>query len=409
MNIFSSFFERPGVEKAGMLIGFLLVENNIALLPNVGSLYYAFMLSALLYMLLKERISFGIFAMLGLYVTCLLSIWINDVPAFFQPYPRFFTFLMITLLVSPAINNDALTRFRTQVFVTILWLLKYVIIASVIYALMGGGYHRFVYFQGVTNHSMMMGPFAALCSLFCVYRLLANSCDKQDKKEKIHYGVILLFALFCLLQAASRTAFLGTLASIAMFLAVYYRDQLGKYLKIVVAICVVLALSFPIWSRYMDRLEMKNQGSTELNINSREVHWMQRLNEFQSSPFWGIGFASVSMSANEGSTFSLDGKVESGSSWLSVLSMTGLFGFLGFLSIFLIVLKRAWRMWYDTPLLSGFLIAMLCFWALHMMAEGYIFAGGNSLAFCVWLTLGVIYGVTGNKDLAYELQQKLAG
>ena len=44
-----------------------------------------------------------------------------------------------------------------------------------------------------------------------------------------------------------------------------------------------------------------------------------------------------------------------------------------------------------------------------MMAEGYIFAGGNSLAFCVWLTLGVIYGVTGNKDLAYELQQKLAG
>ncbi|WP_455621148.1 O-antigen ligase family protein [Parabacteroides sp.] len=407
MNIFSSFFERPGVEKAGILIGFLLVENNIALLPNVGSLYYAIMLAALLYMLLKEQISFGVLTMLGLYATCLLSIWINNVPVFFQPYPRFLTFLMITLLVSPAICNNALTRFRSQVFVTIMWLLRYVIIASFFYGLMGGGY-KFVYFQGVTNHSMMLGPFAALCTLFSVYRLLSISQDEQNKRVRIFHALLLLLSLYCLLQAASRTAFFGTLVSVAVFLTVYYRNELGRYLKVIIAVCAVSVFTFPVWNRYMDKLEMKNQGGTELNINSREEHWKQRWNEFQSNPFWGIGFASVNMDTAEGSNFSQEGKVETGSSWLSILSMTGLFGFAAFFSLFLITLKRAWQMWYDTPLLSSFLIAVLCFWTLHMMAEGYVYAGGNSLAFCVWLTLGVIYGVTNNRDLAYELQQKLA-
>lgn len=391
-----------------MLIGFLLVENNIALLPNVGSLYYVFMLAALLYMILKERISSRVLAMPGLYLACLLSVWINDIPTFFQPYQRFLTFLMITLLVSPAIYNDVFTRFRSQVFVTIIWLLRYVIIASVIYGLMGGGSIP-MYFQGVTNHSMVLGPFAALCSLFSIYQLLANSQDEQGKKVKMFYGILLLLSLYCLLQAASRAAFWGTLVSVAVFWAVYYRNELGRYLKAIIVVCTVLVLTFPIWNRYMDKLEMKNRGNTsELNINSREEHWEQRWNEFNSSPFWGIGFSSVDTNASMGSNFSQDGKVETGSSWLSILSMTGLFGFVAFLSIFIIALKRAWYMWYETPLLSGFLIAILCFWTLHMMAEGYIYAGGNSLAFCVWLTLGVIYGVTSNKDLAHELQQKLA-
>lgn len=407
MNFYSSFIERSGIERAGMLIGFLLVENNITMLPNVGAMYYAFLLLALLYMLLKERVVFGTLSMLGLYATCLVSIWINDVPAFFQPYSRFLTFLLVTVLVSPLICNDALTRFRSQVFVTIMSLLKYVIIASFIYAMMGGGYFRTGggYFQGVTNHSMLMGPFAALCALLCVYRLMANS---YDRKQKMYYVLILLFSLFCLLQAASRTAFLGAIASMAVFFAVYYRHQLGKYLKTVVIVGVVLAFSFPIWGRYMDKLQEKNSNKTELNVSSRETHWKQRIKEFHSSPFWGIGFSTVDVTAQKGSTFSSTGGVETGSSWLSILSMTGVFGFAAFLTVFLVVLRRAWKVWNDTPLLSAFFVAILCFWAMHMMAEGYIYAGGNSLAFCVWLAFGVIYGVTNNKELAYELQQKLA-
>lgn len=404
-NVLYRFIESSEVERVGMLIAFLLVENNITFLPNVGPLYYLFMLIALLFLLLKQQSSCGSLLMLGLYIACILSIVNNDIPAFFQPWQRFFTFLLITALVSPTIYNETFVRFKTQSFITIVRLLQYVIFASAIYGLMGGGY-KFKYFQGITNHSMILGPFAAICTLFCVLQLLAHP-DK--KKLKIRYGVLLLVALFCLLQAASRTAFLATIVAVMVFLAVYYRNALGRYMKIVIAICVMLFLTFPVWSRYTDKLESKNMGNiAELNINSREEHWEQRWIEFKSSPFIGIGFSVVSTTSRTGSTFSQDGKVETGSSWLSLLSMTGLFGFLAFLAVFVNGLRKAWNLWAETPLLSGFLIAILCFWILHMMAEGYIFAGGNSLAFCVWLTLGTVYGIASNNQIAHELQQKLA-
>ncbi len=395
-----------GIEKVGLLIGFFLVENNIAMLPHVGSLYYVFMFVALLFLLNKGRISHGSITMLGLYLACLASIWLNDIPAFFQPFPRFISFLLITLLVSPAIINEAFTRFRSQVFVTIIKLLPYVIVASVLYGLVGRGYDK-NYFQGVTNHSMLLGPFAALCTLYCVYRLLQ---DWDQKKTKRNYGILLLLSLYCLLQAASRTAFSGTILAVVVFLAVYYRNKLGRFFRIVIVGSVVLVTTFPLWSRYMDLMEQKNRGNiTELDVDTREELWEQRMVEFKSSPFWGIGFSSVSTNALTGSTFADDGKVETGSSWLSILSMTGIFGFIAFFGVYLSALKRAWKLCRSTPLLSGFLLSVLCFWTIHMVAEGYIYAGGSPLFFCVWLVFGVICGVSNNKKLAYELQQKLAG
>ena len=115
----SAFYALSGVDRVGLLIGFLLVENNISMLPNVGPLYYGFMLLALLYLLKKEQLAIGSLSMVGLYFVCIVSIWINDVPEFFQPYQRFMTFLLITLLVSPVLYNNAFVRFRSQVFVTI--------------------------------------------------------------------------------------------------------------------------------------------------------------------------------------------------------------------------------------------------------------------------------------------------
>lgn len=404
-RLLSAFYGLSGEQRAGMLVGLLLVENNIPILPNVGSAYYALMLAALLYVLPKERISVVSLPMLGLYAVCLLSVWLNDVAAIFQPYPRFITFFMITLLVSPTISNDAFARFRFRVFTTIVKLLRYVIFASVIYAMMGGGYgKRDSYFQGITNQSMMLGPFAAMCLFYCVYCLIFYV---KERKKMWIYGILTLCSLFCLLQAGSRAAFLGALISVVVFLAIYFHNEMGRYLKVVGAVCVVLVLSFPVWGRYMDKLEKKNQGNMELNTGSRQSHWEQRLIEFRSSPAWGIGFSAVATDAQNGSTFNADGKVETGSSWLNILSMTGLFGFVIFLSVWIIAIVKIWRMWNEFPLLSGFLMSMLCFWSMHMMAEGYIYAGGSSLAFCVWLVLGVVYGVANNKDLAYELHQKL--
>ncbi len=393
-----------GPEKVGVLIGIILVANNISFIPGVASIYYLVMLAALIYVFVKST-SVRVSGVMGwLYVACILSLVFNDIPSFFNPYPRFITFFMMTILVSPFIVSDAFTRFRSQAFVTILVLLQYVIAGSVLFRLAGRGYEH-GYFQGITGHSMMMGPFAAMSVLFGIYQLLAR---QHTGKKKIAYYLLILGSLFCLLQAASRTAFIACLLSVMVFLGIYNRKNPGKYIKTVCGAVVLLLLTFPLWGRYMDKLLEKNQGdATELSIDSRKVHWLERVDEFCSSPIIGIGFATVDTSNEEGSTFSDDGKVEAGSSWLCALSMTGIIGFIGLFMVFITSFLKTWKLWHYTPLLSGFLISMQCFWFFHMMAEGYIYAGGSSLFFCVWLLLGVMYGISNNKHFAYELQDKL--
>ena len=160
----------------------------------------------------------------------------------------------------------------------------------------------------------------------------------------------------------------------------------------------------------MDKIQEKNHGTTSsLDTSSREKHWKKRVAEWESSPMIGIGFASVDIGgrATGSSTFSDDGKVETGSSWLCILSMTGLLGFLSIIIIWISSIIKLFKIWKHTPLLASLLLGILVFFALHMLAEGYILAGGHALTFVVWLTLGLIYGLASNIDISYEFEEKL--
>ena len=399
-----SHVKKTGCEKLGVFIGLILILNNISFMPSMASVYYVVMFISLLFLLFQSRNIQINGIMIWLYIACFASILLNKVPSLFHPYQRLMSFIIMSALLSPFIISDAFTRFRTQAFATILYLLQYVIILSVILRIFGYGYDK-GYFQGITTHSMMLGPFAALCSLYCILQILGGPLRKY---KKIFYWILVALSLFCLLQAASRTAFIAGIISILVFLTVFYKNNIGRYFKRLTVLVIVLVFSFPLWNQYLDKLQEKNEGEATLSLNSREIYWYTRIREFESSPFLGIGFASVNIDSTEGSTFNeADGKVESGSSWLSSLSMTGIFGFLALAIIFIIAFVKAWKLWKYAPLLSSFLISMLCFWVLHMMAEGYIYAGGSSMFFCVWILLGIIYGVSSNKELAYEFQYKL--
>lgn len=395
---------KSGIEKLGIFVGVVLVANNISFIHGVASVYYALMAFALVCLLLKVKAVKVAYSMLFLYAACFASILFNDIPALFNPYQRFLSFLLMTILLSPFITSPSFTVFRSQVLVCILSLLRYVILGSVIAAMLGMGYER-IYFQGITSHSMLLGPFASLCLLFCIYQFTA---EELPRKKKRFYIVLILCSLFCLIQAASRTAFIACIVAAAVFLAIYFRRNMQRYFRLVIGIGIAAALSFPLWGRYLDKLEAKNSGNIKsLSVESREEHWAKRIIEFKSNPVIGIGFASVDITNLTGSNFSDNGQIETGSSWLSSLSMTGVCGFVAMVIVFAGAIMKTWRLRDYTPQLTSLLISMLTFWIFHMMAEGYIFAGGSSMFFCVWILLGVMYGVSQNPLLADELQQKL--
>jgi hypothetical protein len=84
------------------------------------------------------------------------------------------------------------------------------------------------------------------------------------------------------------------------------------------------------------------------------------------------------------------GTVEPGTSWGAILAMTGAFG----LCVFLILVLRTYIVNYnvfreDVPLVSHFLNALLIFFAIHWIAEGYMLAAGSYLFFYAWLLIGV--------------------
>ena len=85
------------------------------------------------------------------------------------------------------------------------------------------------------------------------------------------------------------------------------------------------------------------------------------------------------------------GVVEPGSSWLGALSMTGLLGFTALLVLWFKSLKNCLKVEKRDKLFGVYIGSTLIFWAVHMIAEGQIFAAGSFLFFMVWITFGAAY------------------
>lgn len=392
----------------GAFVAFMLVSNSSTLLPFEWSVGYYVVLSVTLVYLFTLCIFRRVnITMISLYLVALLSIVCNDVPSFFKPWPRLGTFVLLTAVVSPAFCGKKLVAFRLQMFAYVSILLMLVTLISTGLLLTGRGYGSpfNAYFQGATVHSMIMGPVAALSSVFFAYQLQYKS---RIWFMKVLYFAGILCGGLCVLQTGSRAAFIGAVASLVAYMMFRHIKHIGRFYKCIILVGSLLLLSTPLWNSFTDKLLKKNGGEVgALNVDSRQVHWLQRVKEWESSPIIGIGFGSVDEEA-EGSTVDRQsGGVETGSSWLCALSMTGILGFTCVLSIFCGAAYRAWCLLKVSPPVGALLLAMMVFFAFHMMAEGYIFAGGNFLNTQLWLLLGTIYGISQYPGYARVLEQKL--
>lgn len=391
------------VERIGWFVAFMIVSNSTTLLPfSWGIGYYIVMLLAFFFILTMRGLQVGM-SMLVLYVVCMISIIGNEIPAFFRAWPRLGTFALITSVVSFTLCCETIVAFRVRLFASISKLLVVVTILSFLTLLIGGGYGlQGSWFQGVTVHSMIMGPVAAMSNLCCLYQL---QYTQRNRYITWGYYMLIVIGFICILQTGSRSALIGAVLSFLCFM--YYLNKVELYvlIKRYVILILLLIASTPVWWSYTDKIADKNKGETGLNTDSRAVHWHQRLEEWKSSPIIGIGFGTVDVTAKEGAAFNeSSGGVEPGNSWLCALSMTGLLGFGCVVVIFIGTYFKLLRlMSYSRPI-GSYLMAIMIFFMFHMMAEGYIFAGGSFLSIQVWLLLGVTYGIAFCPQYAASLE-----
>lgn len=372
---------------------FALASLAIAFMPFIGSLYYVIISGLVMLTFIQKGGKWNIKTGL-LLIACVLSIMMNDTAAIFRSEERFALFFLVIIVVSPLCQNKFMNDFRLKLFSQVMWLLLFITVASCITYFLGIDLStkmkdaKVIFYGGIARNSMMLAPCAGLSFLYLLIRLLSKHYPEERKKLYIT-GIagLMLVSFIVLLISGSRGALVATVIGAVFAFYKCNRTNFAKFLGYMAAFSVVLALSSPLWSPYTKALVEKQAGNDRSGsaTSSRDAKWEARLEEFNSSPMFGIGFSTVSLEHK--ADYIASGIVESGSSWLAILSMVGLVGFIPFLCLYI---DNLWFLFVnDNDLyLSGLIGTVMCWFSVHMLVEGYVLAGGSFLCFILWLSIG---------------------
>ncbi|EJF08304.1 o-antigen polymerase family protein [Pontibacter sp. BAB1700] len=322
-----------------------------------------------------------------LYLATLISVLLNDIPFYFKPEERLLAFILVTSLIGPLIKNPLFYHFRWYLYRYLSFSLVLLVVVSFLGIAIGipnmigrGGY------SGLFNHSMMLGPMAALAMLVTLrWYFIA-----VDRRQKLIFIILTFFCFITCVATGSRSALLGGIAGLLFFLYKTNQGNMVKYARVIVTIFVFGILTFPIWEPYTGRLSEKMEYTADEGslTATRDLLWKSRVDEFLTSPLYGIGFASIDPILTTHGFDKETGTIEPGSSWLVALSMTGLLGFV--ILIILLGLNLRFIIYsHDSQASLALIGSFLSFFIVHMMAEGYIFSAGSGLFFLFWLMLGV--------------------
>ena len=130
-------------------------------------------------------------------------------------------------------------------------------------------------------------------------------------------------------------------------------------------------------------MNKKNGLEITTENTSRDELWSQRMEEFDSSPIWGIGFAAHGVGMEK-----QVGRNESGGSFISVLAQAGIIGivFIALIWMAAIMLPKSIGTDYNTILFYvGFV-----FMSIHSILEGYMFQAGWYLCLIIWFVIGLM-------------------
>ncbi len=356
--------------------------------------YYGIISVAIIFVLINSRslnLNWTIIFFIG---AAILSLILNTVPPIFKAQQRLIAFILILSLVGPLINSNYSYSLKLSLFNYLNKIILFLASASFLTYLLGISLGITGKNAGLFNHSMMLGPIAGVSLINAIY--LKTKLKNKQKSKKIifvlNFTLILLF--LSLLISSSRAAIIGTVVGIIFYFYKLYQSRFSKFYKTIFSISLLILISFPLWADYTTGVINKMEYSQSQNdfAASRRDHWGKRLSEFNSSPVYGIGFATVDVKSGKFIDWNKEnGGIEPGTSWISILSMTGILGFIPIVIFFLIQIRfiiNNKENIDENAVLGG----ILFFFITHMFAEGYFLAAGGLLTFYVWLLLGIING-----------------
>lgn len=320
-------------------------------------------------------------------IACFLSIIGNDILPVFQAPQRFLGYTLLLLGITPIL-------YSRHKFNTCFLFLQYtcnllILVGFINFYLYKNGTLQIMEGNRVYAGTIGTNYLGMLCSIAIIYATSLLLYRKRLSQLLIYIlGIILIALLLCLLLSSSRNSIMSILASIFMMIYIYNKRNFSSTFLMLFILFIIAFFSFPLWEGYIAGVLDKQGGNlNSLDIHSRESYWITRIQEFLSSPIYGIGFASIS----NPTPFSLKtGIVETTTGWGGLFSQLGLLGALAFIILtyknFKYLITRK-----DGYYIHCFLGGLLTFFTINSIGEGYITTVGCQFTVYFWLTQGIIY------------------
>lgn len=183
--------------------------------PIPDNVYYAVFLVLFIWFVLRGGLKIS-YTYIPFLTVLFVSIWVNEIPAYFRVWFRVLAFLSVVFLVGPFFINPNMVAWRRLLFLYTLVAIRWIVIISFfawVFKL------PFIYgysgFHGLTNQSMLLGPLAGISMVYSLYRFYLSSgiCERY---KQIGIAVI---SLVVLLLAGSRSALASSVMATAFFIA----------------------------------------------------------------------------------------------------------------------------------------------------------------------------------------------
>lgn len=372
-----------------LFILYLSLIKAVFFLPAIPDvLYYGCFILVFLRLVVRGgKLSFSM-VYIPFLLAILFSIVVNNISAVYKVPLRLAGFCAVTFLVGPFLQNALLVVFRKQLFIASLWVLQWITLLSFFGKVLGLPFLTIgIDFRGFSNYSMLMGPLAGISFLYCLYLIYAAN-TKSERYIGIAKAVI---SMFVVVLAGSRAALGASFIGMLFFMGKIYHFRLIRLVQVGLAVSILALSTIQIWLPMAERIQYKMEygEDKESMTASRDLLWMDRMNEFHRYPIFGVGFASYNQDIVH-MKGSQSGTIEPGSSWLFLLSSLGLTGFLSFLLPVVYLFLRACFSKED-DLKNAFLGSLLVLLMAHMLFEGYVISSGAYLCFFLWLSLSECY------------------
>ena len=237
---------------------------------------------------------------------------------------------------------------------------------------------------GLAFHDMTMAPFAFITALLVLDDVVKGKSKRT--RSKVFRIIVFVLCVFCGAMCGSRSAIGAFL--IATVIYIMQKSKGGKkivYIGVsgIFALLIYTTNPFGVLDHFFEKID-RNKDDSSYVWSGRDEMVLDRIDDFKSSPIYGVGFTSMKNISRSKINFRT-GAVESGSSWFLILGSTGALGLLFFLlssaNNLIPALKKR-----EKCVLSS----CVCFFLVHSMVEGYIISFGAPLCAIFWLLLGLL-------------------